>query len=121
VFWGHALLLGGQTGSRSLAAVQLVSGGRRCPLEIQAVVKSLEGATSRSNEVPAVSLRLRIEAVTQLASKGRTGLCRERQCVLEDVRRSALHGQILAVRTMRGADEKHSDRYIHLGPPLSNC
>ena len=42
------------TGSRSLAAVQLVSGGRRCPLEIQAVAKSFEGATSRSNEVPAV-------------------------------------------------------------------
>ena len=77
--------------------MQLVSGRRRCPLEIQALAKSFEGATSRSNEVPAVYFRLRIEAVAQLAGKGRRSLCRERQCVLENVRGSALHGRILSV------------------------
>lgn len=50
--------------------MQLVSGGRWCPLEIQALAKSFEGAASRSHEVPAVYLRPRIEAVAQLADKG---------------------------------------------------
>ena len=35
-----------------LTAVQLVSGGR-CPLEIQAVAKSSQGATSRAHELSA--------------------------------------------------------------------
>ena len=82
-----------------LAAVQLVSGRRRCPLEIQAVAKSFEGAISRSHEVPALHFRMRIEAVAQLAGKCRASLGRKRQCVLEDVRGSALHTEILAVRT----------------------
>jgi hypothetical protein len=49
-------LTGGVTGDgrgseRGLLAVQLVSGGRRRPLEIQAVAKSSEGATSCSYEL----------------------------------------------------------------------
>ena len=87
----------GERGSRSLAAVQLVSGRHRCPLEIQALAKSLEGVASRSHEVPAVYFRPRIEAVAQLAGKGGANLGRESQCGLENVLSSALHGLILAV------------------------
>src|SRR5512145_1223855 len=36
-----------------LAAVPLVSGGRRCPLDIQTVAKSSQGATFRSYELSA--------------------------------------------------------------------
>jgi hypothetical protein len=79
-----------------LAAVQLVSGGRRCPLEIQAVAKSSQGATSRSYELSAACFRLRLEAVAQLAGNCRASLGRERQCGLENVRGSELHAVILA-------------------------
>jgi hypothetical protein len=82
-----------------LAAVQLVSGGRRYPLEIQAVAKSSQGATSRSYELSAACFWLRLGAVAQLAGNCRASLGRERQCGLEYVRGSALHGLILAVQT----------------------
>src|SRR5439155_1626001 len=49
--------------------------------------------------------RMRIEAVEQVAGKRRATLSKERQCVLEDVRGSALHGQILAVRTTHDTDQ----------------
>ena len=89
-----------------LAAVDLASGGRRCPLQIQAVAKSFERATPRSNEVPAVCFRLRIEAVAQLAGKRRASLCRERQYVLENVRGSVLHSRILTATTTGESDPK---------------
>lgn len=46
-----------------------------------------------------------IEAVEQLAGERGASFGRECQCVLEDVRGTALHGQILAVKTARDTDQ----------------
>ena len=101
-----------------LAAVDLASGGRRCPLQIQAVAKSFEGAAFRANEVPAVCFGLRIEAVAQLVGKRRASLGRERQCVLEDCGGSALHGQILTGRTDARIRPSAVGSVSRLEPPI---
>lgn len=48
---------------------------------------------------------MRIEAVEQLVGKRGASFGRECQYVIEDVRGTALHGQILAVKTTRDTDQ----------------
>jgi hypothetical protein len=52
---------------------------------------------SRPREQAPLHLWTLVEAVEEFVSKRRASLSGERQCVLEDVRGSALHAQILAV------------------------
>ena len=65
--------------------VQLVSGGRRRPLEIETLAESVDGATPGLFDFFAMDFDARIDALTQPAGKFDASLGGKRQRVSEDV------------------------------------
>jgi hypothetical protein len=72
--------------------VQLVSGGRRRPLEIETLAESTDGATPGLFELFAMDFDARTEALTQSPGKCGASLGGEPQSIFEDLRGRALHG-----------------------------
>jgi hypothetical protein len=90
------------------SGLQLVSGGRRRPLEIETIAESVDGATPGLFEFLARDFDARIEALTQPAGKFGASLGGERQSVFEDLRGRTPHGVDLNNPQLPGkTDQEH--------------